>query len=66
MQWMIFLNFKNRGVIVDKFTCSATSLERFGLLTPDDVGKETVRAMRSGERYTAVPRFYLFLLKFFQ
>ncbi|XP_055311358.1 uncharacterized oxidoreductase YoxD-like [Sitodiplosis mosellana] len=57
-----------RKEIIDyvKRIVDPTTLERVGLLTPVEVGRVTVEAIRDGSRYATVPRFYLFVGKFLQ
>lgn len=45
---------------------SPTTLERVRMRTPDEVGRETVAALRRGSGYVSVPRYYFLVGKFFQ
>lgn len=40
--------------------------ERVGIKEPNEVAKVTVEALRSGLRYVTVPKYYLFVGKFFE
>lgn len=42
------------------------TIERAGLRKPEEVGKLTVQALRSGSRYVTVPWYYLAFGKTFE
>lgn len=61
---------KHSEVNFDQLFCFVISrpstLERVGVLTPEEVGRETVAGIRNGSKYVCVPRYYILLGKFFQ